>query len=81
MMIQKILNEGEYLFSGDLNDLKKCLSSFKIIEVILEKEICGVKLLDVRGKFRYHGATHEIYISRNWGDETKLFIKYRGESK
>lgn len=77
-MIQKIILDGEYLFSGDLNDLKRCLSSFKITKVICEGEISGVKLCEVHGKFRYHGQTHRVHISKHWGGEKKLFIRYRG---
>lgn len=77
-MIQKILIEGKYKFRGDLDDFKRCISSFKITKITRMGEICGVKMCDVEGRFRYHGDTYKVYISKLWNDEI-LLIEYRGE--
>ena len=77
-MIQKILSEGSYKFEGDLTDLKKCMSSFKITEVICMGEIQELNLCEVFGRFRYHGQNHRVRISKYWGDKQILFIEYKG---
>ena len=77
-MIQAIINNGKYEFSGNLDDLKRCLSSFKVTKVICMEEIQGIKICEVLGKFRYHGANHKVHISKYWGDKELLFIEYRG---
>ena len=77
-MIEKIINTGEYVFDGDLTDLKKCLSSFKIVQVTCDGELLGVKFCEVLGRFRYHGENHLVHVSKHWGGEKKLFITYKG---
>jgi len=78
VMIQSIIEEGSYKFSGNLDDLKRCLSSFKVTKVMCMGEIQGITLCEVWGKFRYHGENHRVYISKYWGDKDILFIEYRG---
>lgn len=80
-MIQKIINDGFYEFEGDLNDLKKCITSFKITKHICIGKILGVDLCEVFGKFRYHGVIYKVSISKHWGGKKKLFIKFLGEMK
>ena len=80
-MIQKIINEGSYKFLGTLQDLKKCINSFKISEVICEGQIQGLDLYEANGKFKYHGQIHKVHISKHWGDKQILYIKYLGGSK
>ncbi len=77
-MIQKILEEGEYKFQGDIQALKKCLSSFKVTEVICDGRILGVELMECLGKFRYHGENHIVHISKDWSGKDILYITYRG---
>lgn len=77
-MIHQIINEGFYKFNGDLNDFKKCISSFKITKVVHIGKVMNVELCEVYGKFKYHGDTHKIHISKHWGGENLLFIKYLG---
>ena len=77
-MIQQILSEGTYLFKGNLQEFKRCISSFKVTKVIQDGECLGIKIYEAIGKFKYHGETHRIQISRSWSDEKVLFIKYLG---
>ena len=78
LMIQQILCKGSYKFEGDLQDFKRCISSFKVTKVIQDGECLGIKIFEAIGKFKYHGETHKIHISRSWNDERILFIKYLG---
>lgn len=77
-MIQQIINKGEYIFQGTIQDFKNCISSFKILEVIHDAEVCGCRVYDCLGKFRYHGETHSIYIQQHMGGQDILYITYRG---
>lgn len=76
-MIQKIINDGKYKFIGNINAFKKCISSFKITKVISQGECQGIEMLEVFGKFRYHGRNHKIHVSKSWTEDT-LFIEYIG---
>lgn len=76
-MIQQIINDGKYDFEGTLKDLKKCINSFKVTKVIYDGEIQGMILLEVHGKFKYHGATYHILVTKDWMKEV-LHIKYLG---
>lgn len=77
-MIQQIICKGNYKFEGSLQDFKQCISSFKVTRVIKEGECFGIKLFEAIGKFKYHGETHKIHISKSWNDANVLFIKYLG---
>lgn len=65
-MIQELLTTGSYDFNGDLNDLKKCVNSFKITKTITMGEIQGIRLCEVYGKFKYKGAYHKVHIQKYW---------------
>ena len=78
-MIQKILTNGRYEFRGTIEDLKKCLNSFKITKVIRMGTTCGINMCDVEGKFKYHGIIYKLYVSKIWTDDI-LILEYRGES-
>ena len=77
-MIQEIINKGSYRFSGTVDDLKKCIGSFRITKVIRSGNIMGVEMFDADGKFRYHGIIHKVYISKLWNENT-IIIEHRGE--
>lgn len=77
-MIQKIINDGKYQFIGTIDNLKKCISSFRITKTICDEEVCGVYLLEVLGKFKYHGIWHRIKISKDWTGKDILYIEYQG---
>ena len=77
-MIQEILNKGSYKFSGTVDDLRKCINSFKITTVVCEGCVQGIDLYEAYGKFKYHGHYHKVHISKHWGGEQILFIKYLG---
>lgn len=77
-MIQQILDKGHYKFEGDLQDFKRCISSFKIIKVMQDGECLGVKIFEAIGKFKYHGEIHKVHISMDWSNSKFLFIKYLG---
>lgn len=79
-MIQQIINKGEYTFTGTIEDLKKCISSFKMINVRCNGECLGIKLLECDGSFKYHQESHRIKISKYWGNKDILYIKYLGAS-
>lgn len=77
-MIQQIINGGMYEFKGTIIDLKKCLSSFKVTSIICDGTIQDIELYEAMGKFRYHGVTHKVHVSKHWGGKDILYIEYRG---
>lgn len=81
MMLQEIIERGQYKFTGNLDMLKRCVSSFKITHVIKSGKISGIEIFEARGKFRFHGETHKVLVSKSWGNEDILFIKYKGKEK
>ena len=76
-MIEKIINNGKYNFEGTLDDLKRCIKSFKVVKVIYQGEIQGMNLLEVHGKFKYHGVTYHVLVTKDWIREL-LHIKFLG---
>ena len=77
-MIHQILNDGEYEFHGTIEDFKKCISSFRITNTTCDGECCGIKLLECDGYFKYHQQHHHLHISKHWGNEDILYVKYLG---
>lgn len=40
--------------------------------------LCGVSVCDLEGKFKYHGTTYKIYVSKLWTQDDRLVLEYRG---
>ena len=76
-MIQKILNNGRYEFRGNLDDLKKCLGSLRVTKIIKMGRVCGIEMCDLEAKFKYHGTTYKLFISKVWSED-KLIIELMG---
>ena len=79
-MIQSIINTREYNFKGTLDDLKKCLNSFRITKVLAMGTVNGITMCDIEGTFKYHGMIYKIYVNKIWTEDV-LIIKYRGECR
>lgn len=76
-MIQKILSDKHYLFTGTIDELRHCMNSLKIKIIQMGELSEGISTCEATGKFKYKGQVHKIYISKVW-TEDKLIIKYRG---
>lgn len=77
-MIQTLLNKGKYTFKGSLVDLRRCINSLKIIEVIQDTHFDNAYMYTVLAQFKYHGGKHKVLIERSMTGEEIFYLKYEG---
>ena len=78
-MLDKIINQGSYQFTGNIQQLKKFLGGFKVTEVITDGWIQGINLYSCYAEFKYHNEIHKVEIVSDFTGKNILNIYYKGK--